>query len=58
MKLSIEPLSGTTVGKLNSGAVTQEIGVEGGDGVLRMRFRVGYGVNGARVDESGEFTSQ
>lgn len=57
MTLRIEPLSSTIVAPLNSKPVTQKISVETGGGEFKLRFKTGYSVNGARVDEAGEFAS-
>jgi hypothetical protein len=57
MTLKIEPLSSTSVAALNSSPVTQKISIAGGGGEFKLRFKTAYSVNGARVDESGEFQS-
>ena len=57
MTLSIEPLSSTTIAPLNTSPVTQKISVVTGNASFKMRFKLSYSVNGARVDEGGEFSS-
>ncbi|KAJ1567737.1 hypothetical protein HK405_004955 [Cladochytrium tenue] len=57
MNLSMLPLTGTFVPALNQGQVFQSIHVTSASSAteLRLKFKVGYKVNGAQVEEAGDF---
>ncbi|KAI9354326.1 VHS domain-containing protein [Zopfochytrium polystomum] len=60
MTLNMLPLSGTVVPALNVGQVFQSISVVSSNPAaeLRLRFKVMYKVNGAQVEEVGEFVQK
>lgn len=60
MQLTMDTLSGNIVAPLNTSPVTQllKIGNPTGDQKFKIRVKIGYSVNGARVDELGEYAEQ
>ncbi|ORY47350.1 VHS-domain-containing protein [Rhizoclosmatium globosum] len=67
MQLTMQPLSGTTVPPLNQAQVTQALKIVNPTSctdqvnmqdALKIRFKVSYDLNGADVEESGEYVFQ
>ncbi|KAJ3288008.1 hypothetical protein HDU79_005163 [Rhizoclosmatium sp. JEL0117] len=59
MQLTMQPLSGTTVPPLNQAQVIQALKiVNPTSDALKIRFKVSYDLNGADVEESGEYVFQ
>ncbi|KAJ3120124.1 hypothetical protein HK098_004868 [Nowakowskiella sp. JEL0407] len=57
MTLKMEPLSSTVIAPLNTAQTTQTMFVNNPTkDPVRLKFRVSYSVNGAVVEEQGEFT--
>ncbi|KAJ3285252.1 hypothetical protein HK104_009580 [Borealophlyctis nickersoniae] len=57
MALKMDQLSGTTVAPLNQAQVTQALTISNPTKeILRLRFRVQYAVNGAQVNEQGDYS--
>ncbi|KAI8799942.1 Coatomer/clathrin adaptor appendage, Ig-like subdomain-containing protein [Cladochytrium replicatum] len=59
MKLRLDPLSSTNVAPLNTAQTMQMLHITNvNNNDIRLRFKVCYAVNGALVEETGEYPSQ
>jgi ADP-ribosylation factor-binding protein GGA len=59
MSIKMEPISGTTLSPYNQEQLTQTLKIENPNNeALRLRYKLQYNINGAIVNEAGEFSSQ
>ncbi|KAI8897573.1 VHS domain-containing protein [Globomyces pollinis-pini] len=59
MNVYLEPISTTTLPPFNQSQASQNIMINNpAKEILRLRFKVSYGINGAIVNEQGEYSAQ